>query len=153
MSLNHKDVDKRFISAGKVIFSEGELGDCAYIVQTGSVGIYKAVNDGEVKLATLNSGEFFGEMAVIDSSPRMANARAIEDSVLVVIPKHSLQRKINSYEPFMRNLIQILVDNLRSVHEVYIAKPRSLSDHIALIERLTGTLHEGIHKTVGKSVV
>lgn len=56
------------------IFLEGEPGVGMYIIQKGTVKIYKMLPDGNDKeLALLKDGDFFGELALLDESPRIAN--------------------------------------------------------------------------------
>jgi CRP-like cAMP-binding protein len=64
-----------------VIFRNGEPGDCCYIVLNGAVRISKFLpHIGEEALAVLKPGDYFGEMALIDSSPRSAGAIANDDT-------------------------------------------------------------------------
>ncbi len=71
--------------AGTVLFHEGDEGDDMYIVQTGRVAIKKKVKDGEAVLATMEKGDFFGEMAILERLPRSATAEVIEEGDLIVI--------------------------------------------------------------------
>ena len=119
---------------GTVLFKEGDEGDAAYIVHSGSVGIFKEIEVGRIQLATLKDGELFGEMAIIDSSPRMAEAVTLEESVIVKIPRDVLESKLASHDPFLRALILILVNNLRNVHRAYMHRPRSVHDYLNLID-------------------
>jgi len=48
---------------GTVLFREGEPGRDVYVLQSGKISITKKVGDREILLATLNAGEFFGELA------------------------------------------------------------------------------------------
>lgn len=130
MFLASDDVEKKFYKKGEPIFEEGEEGTCAYIVEMGKVEIYKKVEGETVLLAAMGEGELFGEMAVIDGSPRMANARAAEDSVVVSLPQKLFDSKLQKYDPLMRSLIQILLDNLRNVHKSYMHRPRSVDDYL-----------------------
>jgi CRP/FNR family transcriptional regulator, cyclic AMP receptor protein len=57
---------------GEVIFAEGDKGDKMYVIRSGEVEIERG---GKV-VETLSSGGIFGEMALIDGSPRAATARA-----------------------------------------------------------------------------
>ena len=119
------DVAKQFLPKDGVLFEEGDPGDAAYIVESGSVGIFKSVDEGTLHLATLKGGELFGEMAIIDGSARMASAMALEDSVVVRIPSDVLEAKLGQHDTFLQALIKILVNNLRNVHRAYMRRPRT----------------------------
>jgi CRP-like cAMP-binding protein len=70
---------------GHVLFREGDDGEDMYIIQSGRVAIKKRVKDGEAILATLEKGDFFGEMAILERMPRSATAEVLEDGDLIVI--------------------------------------------------------------------
>lgn len=61
---------------GQVIISEYEPGDCFYLIQSGNVQLVKCVNGTSKNLDILKPGEFFGEMAILDNSPRSATCMA-----------------------------------------------------------------------------
>lgn len=61
---------------GKVIISEFEPGDTFYLIQSGIVQLVKSVNGHKKNLDILKAGEFFGEMAILDNSPRSATCMA-----------------------------------------------------------------------------
>ena len=124
---------KVFFNEGDVVFREGEPGDAAFIVESGAVGIRKIVEGEEVELATLQAGELFGEMAILDGSPRMANAVAKEDSVLIKVPNKGLEQRMQKIDPFFRALIKILINNLRGVHKTYMRRARSVDDYLNAI--------------------
>ena len=70
-------------NAGEAIFMENDKGDALYVVDRGSVRIWVLDDDAEpVTLAELKTGDFFGELAVLDRGPRSSNATAISDTVL-----------------------------------------------------------------------
>ena len=72
-------VHRRHYEPNENIFWEGEPGLGMYIIQEGTVKIYKTLPDGNDKeLAILKSGDFFGELALLDESPRSASAIALE---------------------------------------------------------------------------
>jgi CRP-like cAMP-binding protein len=72
-------------SAGARIFSEGELGTEMYIIQDGEVHICKRLGTDSHVLSQLQKGDFFGEMAVLESTPRTADAIAHTDVRLILI--------------------------------------------------------------------
>ncbi len=64
---------------GSVIFSEFEPGDCFYLIQAGRVQLVKILNGFEKNLDILQPSEIFGEMAILENSPRSATAIAYDD--------------------------------------------------------------------------
>lgn len=77
------EVDQIVYKAGATIFNENDKGDALYVVDSGSVRIWVLDEDVEpVTLAELKSGDFFGELAVLDRGPRSTNATAIDDTEL-----------------------------------------------------------------------
>lgn len=76
---------------GMPILFEGDPGDALYIVREGAVIVYKGLEREELEILTvLEAGESFGEMALIDASPRSATVTAYEDSKLYIIRKSDL---------------------------------------------------------------
>ncbi len=77
---------------GTTIFSEGAVGDKMYLILSGAVRISREVSGmGEEALAVLRPGNYFGEMSLIDDSPRSADAKAHETSEVFVIRKEDLE--------------------------------------------------------------
>jgi len=75
-------------ATGTRIFQYGDPGDKLFIILEGKVRISREVSGmGEEALAVLGAGEVFGEMALLDESPRSADARAHERCRLLVIAK------------------------------------------------------------------
>jgi CRP-like cAMP-binding protein len=68
-----------------VIFRQGELGTDMFIIQEGEVQIIKHIADESHVLSKLEKGDFFGEMAILESVPRTADAVAITDVKVLVI--------------------------------------------------------------------
>ncbi len=139
MLIHGDDVRKEHYKKGTTIFYEGDPGDAMFIVESGSVVILKALEGESIRLATLGDGELFGEMAIIDGANRMASAVAEEDSVLLRIPRETLEAKLAAYDPFLQALIKIFINNLRNVHQAYVKRPRSVHDHVgAMSFHITG---------------
>lgn len=106
-------VERRTLASGEFIFREGEQGQTAYIVQSGEVEIVR-IRDGEENvLATIPQGGIFGEMALVDSQPRMASARMSKGGTVIVVTEDMFNRKLNKTDPFIRGLLNIFVDTIR----------------------------------------
>jgi len=68
----------RTYQAGEIIFSEYEPGDSFYLIQSGKVRIAKIVGDIEKTIDVLQPPEIFGEMAILEGTPRSATAVAVD---------------------------------------------------------------------------
>lgn len=81
----------------EVLFREGSEGDTFYIILSGEMVMEKKTDGGGGKfkrLALLNRGDFFGEMAVLQAQPRFAQARAVTDAELAELSRDLLLRFI-----------------------------------------------------------
>ena len=83
-SAGSNDYVVRF-SRGAYVFREGDAGDAMYIIQEGEIEILQKSRKTEVRLAVLEEGDFFGEMAILEDQPRVASARAAGDCALLRI--------------------------------------------------------------------
>ncbi|MHA7630760.1 Crp/Fnr family transcriptional regulator [Corallococcus sp. M7] len=78
---------------GEVIFHQGDVGTALYIVRRGQVAIRLSSSDGkEVILALLDRGDFFGELALLDGSPRSTDAVAREEADVLCLQREDFQR-------------------------------------------------------------
>src|SRR5438128_12541854 len=77
--------NSQVFAAGDIIFTQGDLGTEMFIIQEGEVNIVKHIAGESHVLSTLEKGDFFGEMAVLESVPRTADAVALTDVRVVVI--------------------------------------------------------------------
>ena len=134
-SLDDASIEVATYPKGKVLFRQGERGAAAYVVNSGSVGIFRETGDRKIPLATIRKGELFGEMAVIDNSARMATAFTLEESTLMMIPADVMMDKMRKSDPFIKALVHMLMNNLRSVHDSYMPKSRSLLDSVTSLQR------------------
>jgi CRP/FNR family transcriptional regulator, cyclic AMP receptor protein len=84
------------------------------VVETGAVEI--AIGKGEERkvLGTIGNGGMFGEMALIDDAPRMAEAVAIKDTTCLIVAKDKFREKLGRADPFIKGLLRILVRNVRA---------------------------------------
>ena len=76
---------EKIYSAGHLLFEQDEPGHRMYIIKRGQVRIYRTLGSEDLMLALLGPGEFFGEMALLESLPRSASARCEKTCLLVEI--------------------------------------------------------------------
>lgn len=79
------------VAEGEVLFEEGEPGDAFYVVLAGGIELLKGSGDARKKLAVMRNGDTFGEMALLNSNPRSASARAVESSHLLAISRSDFE--------------------------------------------------------------
>ncbi|MBE0432759.1 Crp/Fnr family transcriptional regulator [candidate division WOR-3 bacterium] len=104
------------LQAGEVLFNEGDRGEIMYLIREGKIKITKGKGDEEKTLAVLKEGDFFGEMAIIDGSPRSAGAAAVTPVSLLVIDKESFKEKLRE-NPLIEYMLETLTRRLRTADE------------------------------------
>ena len=106
-------VQEKSVPAGELIFQEQDLGDEMYLVRRGRVRIEQLVGSKPVVVETVTTGGHFGEMAIIDDSPRTASAVADEDSSLLVLHKNDFRSAVQDYPDIAFEVFRELVRRLR----------------------------------------
>ena len=99
--------------AGEFIFHEGEAGDCAYIIESGSVAIFMSTQGNEQPIGLVRRGEIFGEIALLDALPRSASAKCAEKTVLIPIPRKLVNTILEKTDPIIRNLLLVVLERYR----------------------------------------
>ena len=98
------------------IFSEGDPGDCAYIIDSGMVEVSLDKEGRKLVMATLTQGDILGEMAIIDRQPRSASARAIVPTVVTSIPLDYISQKIEQSDPTVRMFLRLAMARYRDMN-------------------------------------
>ncbi len=101
------------IKEGEYIFREGDEADCMYLIHRGRVKISKSRGNVEKRIQILEDGEFVGEMAIINSLPRSADALALEECELIRMDRASYSTTIEKNRQFALSFIQFLSKRLR----------------------------------------
>jgi CRP/FNR family transcriptional regulator, cyclic AMP receptor protein len=91
------------------VFAEGEAGDALYMVIDGKVRVHKA----ERVIAELGERECFGEMAILDASPRSATVTALSSTSLLKISREDFQEIMGEKPEIARGVITVLTRRLR----------------------------------------
>jgi serine/threonine-protein kinase len=75
---------------GDLILREGDPGEAAYIIVSGTCRAFRAIDGGEETLGTMGPGDVFGEMALLLDEPRAASVQAVEPVTLLVLDRATL---------------------------------------------------------------
>ncbi|MDQ6894788.1 MAG: cyclic nucleotide-binding domain-containing protein [Acidobacteriota bacterium] len=100
---------------GDIIFSEGDIGTEMFIIQSGVVELFKSIAGETRVLATLEKGDFFGEMSVLEDVPRNASARAKTDVEVVRINGATFDTMLKSNTEIAIRMMRKLSRRLRDV--------------------------------------
>ncbi len=111
-----KEVGKEFPKR-TVVFTEGDPGNEMYLICSGEVKLTRKTSNGEVVLAILGFGEFFGEMSVITNKPRTITAKTVSDCRLNVISKDILETLVSSNPLVALSILKKLVLRLESAYD------------------------------------
>jgi uncharacterized membrane protein len=110
-------VDQIPVKAGEAIFHEHDHGDALYVIEKGGVRIWVRDEDvQEVTLSELQPGDFFGELAVLDSGERSANATATVDSSLHRLRREDFQSFLLKYPHAATDVICEVASRLRQTN-------------------------------------
>ncbi len=113
----YKDLGERDYAAGETIIREGEISTEMFIIQEGKVAVTKEIGGNEVFLATLERGDFFGEMSLLESLPRTATVRALAPTRLVTIRAGELVMKFRRDPTFAFEMIQRMSSRVRQLND------------------------------------
>jgi CRP/FNR family transcriptional regulator/CRP/FNR family cyclic AMP-dependent transcriptional regulator len=102
---------------GQVIFHHGDPGGLLYIISRGKVKITHSTPEGqEALLAILGAGDFFGELALLDNSPRSATAEALESTETVTLHREDFRRYLRNNPDFAMHVLQTMAKHIRRLN-------------------------------------
>lgn len=110
-----KTIKERKFSKGELIFREGDPGDAFYIIKSGAIEILKGdpSKNRQVRLAIRGEGDFFGEMSLLEDSPRFAYARAVRDSTVLEISREDFRNLVAKNPPMAMEVMGVLSSRIR----------------------------------------
>ncbi|MBM9499161.1 cyclic nucleotide-binding domain-containing protein [Leptospira sp. 201903071] len=100
-----------------IIFEENQDAEVMYLIVKGKVGIHKKVKEAYKLLVELKEGDMFGEMALIDKTPRSARAVARTDVSLIAINEGAFFNLIKTNPGFSMKIVKILSSRLRETNK------------------------------------
>jgi CRP-like cAMP-binding protein len=102
------------LNKGDILFKEGERSRGMYILQEGSLRLYKKKGQGFIELAVIHSGEVIGELAFFDGEPRSASAEALSQCKLIMVSFEQMEKQLGMLPNWLTSLIQSVVKRLRA---------------------------------------
>ncbi len=129
----------RHFDAGEVVFDEGEPGDSLFVVREGLLKVVRPTRGRGLVLDRLGPGRAFGELAVLNSTPRLASVIAIEPSETLEIHKADLEAVLDDHPLAVRRMLGSLARSLTLAKEE-LASHNSKLEHE--VRERTADLHE-----------
>ncbi len=128
---------------GEKIFEENDSGDCAFLIRSGIVEIYKVLHGKKISIGLLKAGSIIGEMSVITGEPRNASAVAKEKCELLIVNEKSLQHTLDECVPFIQALVRQILSRFKDMNRKY----KEVNDLINRIKKLENTILTIQHET------
>jgi len=123
---------------GEIIVRQGESGDCMFAIQKGQIEVVRSGKDGEVRVAVLEEGEIFGEMAIFEREARSATVRALGETRVLTVDKKTFLRRVQEDPSLAFNLVRMMSRRIRRLSgEIAELQPGSVArsqDTLALTE-------------------
>jgi CRP-like cAMP-binding protein len=141
-------VEIKHYKAGDTIFHEGEPGDAWFVLYRGTVDVLKHGLTGEKKITEIPERACFGEISILDGSPRSATIQAETDAVAFRIPRDAFSALVDSNHLVAYKLLHQMAILLATRQRGTTARLSELLGATSLAD-----VHEGIKGIVGESSV
>ncbi|MDO8291731.1 MAG: EAL domain-containing protein [Gallionella sp.] len=135
------ELDREVFAVGEQIFKEGDVGDCAYLIEKGAVEVSVMEQGTERLVRLMGKGEMFGEVALIDHQPRTATVRAVEKTVLIPIQRNLVEVLLKKCDPILSHLLLVILERFRNMqgsNPVSVASTKDSQDISSRREALKG---------------
>jgi len=134
-----KILNRELFLKGKTIIEQDDEAFRAYYIEEGRAEVLISKDGTELKISELGPGDIFGEMALIEKTPRTATVRAITDVSTTIISRDELEKKISSIDDkAIKALIDLLITRLRETTQGQIHHYKNLAE---FQDRVTGIVH------------
>lgn len=117
--------------AETIICHEGDVEYVLYIIQEGNVAFTKKMEHGDQLLGYKGTGEFFGELGVLDHAPRAATVHAISDCTLIEIHEDALDILLARNPSVSRAIMRGITRSMRDTDQITIAKLQFTNEELA----------------------
>jgi eukaryotic-like serine/threonine-protein kinase len=107
---------RKMFMAGSIIIREGDVGDAAYLIVSGSCRAFRQIGDRKEILTTMGAGSVFGEMALLLDEPRAASVEAVTTTTVLVLDKHTFSEGVGD-DGWTGALVHALAERFRALEQ------------------------------------
>jgi CRP/FNR family cyclic AMP-dependent transcriptional regulator len=135
----HNHAILKTVPKNTIVISEGDESSSLYVILNGKVKVYLSEEKGrEVILKILGPGEFFGELAMMDSGRRSASVMTMEPSKFLIISREDFRDCLSGNPEIAFRLLQVMAKRLRATSEA--VRNLALRDVYERVSILLGTM-------------
>jgi len=107
---------------GEIVFRQGSEGECMFVILEGQVEVISESDGKFVRIAVLDKGDFFGEMAIFQKEARTATIRALADTRLLTIDKKAFLSRIEEDPSLAFRIVETLSRRVGKMTQALLAK-------------------------------
>lgn len=140
------------LSAGQIVCHEGELSDSMYVLLSGKVAVYRHDNEGNrIDLRQFEAGDYFGEVALLDSKPRTATVACLTDCELFMLEQAVFREVLTANPSLVFTVLAAVTDRMRHQIEQYyqvelanqaLEAQSEIERHRSIAQMVAGVAHE-----------
>lgn len=109
-------VEPTTCAAKTVLFEEGSVGDCMYLILAGQMRVFTRKKGQVVTLKLLDAGDAFGDIALFHGTPRLASVEAVSDSQLLKLDAKGLEKLTAKYPALSAAFLHSLATSLSQMY-------------------------------------
>ena len=145
-----QDLNREFFQGQEMVFSWGDPGDSAYVIEEGCVEVFAGQGGQQKRIALLTAGAMFGEVALLDRQPRTASVRTLVPTRLIRIDRSHVEEMLTRSDPVIQYLLGLLLARFRTSHDLHSGHPsgHSVSDAQAATQPNSEDLHLAAVRTL-----
>jgi sensor c-di-GMP phosphodiesterase-like protein len=132
MHTSISEFGREVFDPGVTVFSVGDTGDCAYVIESGCVEVLVGQPPTQQRVAVLAQGAMFGEVALLDRQARTATVRALIPTTLVRIDRTHVEALLGRADPVIQYLLRLMLERFRNAQGD--GSSRSASAPVALAD-------------------
>ena len=106
-----RDARELTVPAGELVVREGEVSDCWWILESGRLTVFTGTGEDRRELRYLRTGDFLGELAVLQAGPRTASVEATSDATLIELPGATLHQLLRDHDA-----LRLRIDERRTLY-------------------------------------
>ena len=113
---------------GEPIILQGEIGDCMYVLQAGQAEVVAEGPNGQVRLAVLEPGDVFGEMALFTKAPRSTTVRAVGEIRALTIDKKGFLKRVHEDPSLAFRILQKMSQRILEINREVVRLNEQIRD-------------------------